>query len=1131
MPNIEDLERLGSIAFLMGKKKLPKELSKEDYDSFKSVFTNEYMENSAPSEDNDLPNIDDLLNDNTENLNLQDNSESEDDKITADLDDLDLPEDFETEEKKEDEKDEKIENKKIDDKITDNSNDLKDSDNIETEDNKISIDLNDLENQLPILDELPLPEDLPNVEESDNETIMSDDLGIGDISHLSNGKDSFDDSAIEETLEENDDYKNIEENIDDNEDLEEILEENDNDENKESEEEILANSKIEEPPEIKEPENIDNLTEDDLIKEDVSDIDTKDIKDIEENKIQTEEEFNLDDLENILDEYDDDKDKKIENKEDISNLDNLESILDEEEIKPQTSETKEIKEESSKENEFDLDDLEGILDDEKEEAKTEVSEEVKEIKREETKPKDDIVNLDDLDDLSDLENIFDEEDSKIEEPQKTEELKETEDKTIENEEKEDLPDLDNLDNIDDIDGVIEEDNVDNKEEPVQIMEGGTSLPSPDTADKLGPSKYEYLGENIDHDKVIDSIKNLSPLTRYHVLDVILNEKLDADSMKELLLDLEGGKSNEDITEFINKELGLSIKEYGKSGILDLIPIPNSLKDYANIIRIAAVFLILFVGIVLLSYQFIYKPVKANQYFKRGLADIQNGAYSDAERNFSEGEKLKPKQIKWYNRYGKAYVDRERFPNALEKIEGALSIKPRDFDSRVLFGYYYRNKGEKQLSEEDYIKGEELYNDMLSYVSKKNQLKTVYDELGILMISRARNLSQPAYYDNAYNNYIDMINIFGDNVIARKRAMLIRIYQNNYNQVKAIQRHIDNLKRGYIDDDVYPKLARYLLNNDDFYGARTLLEKILKKYPTNIEAIVGYADYETRLKHYERARDILIHTALPLFDENIYQRGKEFVYNMLGQIYYNLEEYGSAINNFNAALEINQTYPDANYNLANLYFYQDKDYEKAKEHYRIAYDNLPPELRGDQLLYNLSWIYYLNNEFDRAFEGFNALFQKNPSNSVVSYALGNSLLHLDRANLANGFYRNALNQILARRERLGRLEMRTESDFFLLSYLASLYNNIGVSYAYNSLIGNTVQNEQEAFRNFVLASEYFDQVRTSNIDLERMERRTILVENNNIGVATYNVMAVQGRRNLKESVMIDDYMPKNMYYVR
>ena len=1080
MPKIEDLERLGSIAFLMGKKKLPKELSKNDYDSFKSVFTNEYMESSKLAEDNDLPDLDEiedlLSNEDDDNNNGNDNLDNEenDDKISTNLDDLTLPDNLETENE--------------DDKIISDINDLELPEDLNIEEPK-----ND-SSGLPILDDLPLPESLPEPEEDSDktETNISDDLGIGDLSHLSD----LDDNAIEEILEENDEDDNIEKIDLDNEDLEEILE-NNNEEN-----ENLDTSEIEktEEPEIQEniEETDDKDIEDDLINEDILDENIFD---------ENEEESKIEEPQKV----------EKETEDNIANLDDLENILyelDEDEIAENKNEVKEDNQTEKTEDDIsDLDELENILDlDEEVVHKTEEPEKV------EKETEDDIANLDDLENILD-ENEETKEESKIEETQKTE-----------NEEETDDLDLDNLDDLvkEDAEEISKDDS---EKEPVQIMEGGTSLPAPDMADKLGASKYEDLDKDIDQDRVIDSIKNLSPLTRYHVLDVILNEKLDENAMRELLYSLESGKSNEDITEFINKELGLSIKEYGKSGILDLIPIPNSLKDYAHIIRVAAIFLVLFVGIVLLSYQFIYKPVKANDYFKRGLADISNGAYNDAERNFAQGNRLKPRQIKWFNRYGKAYIEREMFPDALTKIEGALNIKPRDFDSRVLFGYYYRSKGEKQLSEEDYIKGEELYNDMLSYVSKKKELQTVYDELGILMISRARNLSQPNYYDNAYNNYIQMINLFGDNVIARKRAMLIRIYQNNYNQVKALQQHIDNLKRGYIDDDVYPKLARYLLNNDDFYGARTLLEKILKKYPANIEAIVGYADYQARLKHYERARDILVNTALPLYENNPYQRGREFVYNMLGQIYYNLGEYGNSINNFNEALSINQTYPDANYNLANLYFYQDKDYEKAKEHYQLAYDNLPPELRGDQLLYNLSWIYYLNNEFDRAFEGFNALFQKNPSNSVVSYALGNSLLHLDRANLANGFYRNALNQILARRERLGRLEMRTESDFFLLSYLASLYNNIGVSYAYNSVVGNNIQNEQEAFRNFVLASEYFDQVRTSNIDLERMEKRTIMLENNNIGVATYNVMAMQGRRNLKETVMIDDYIPKDMFYVR
>ena len=1113
MPKIEDLERLGSVALLIGNKKLPEELSKNDYDAFKSVFTNEYMENSKPTEDNDLPSIDEIDN-------LLSNDE---DNITKDndIDDLDLPNDLGLEE---------------DDKILSNLDDLGLPDNLgeEKEDEKISSDINDLNleennleesdsNKLPILDDLPLPDNLPDIKDNNNtnDKNISNDLGISDISHLSDSGD-FDNNVIEETLEEND--NDIEENDfnEDNENLEEIL---DND-----------NLKIEEAEESKDSDIEDNIIEDNLIKEDISEENILDNeeelkiesdKEKEDEKIETkseEEDINLDDLENILDDddlkFEDNKEiEKSENKieEDDSHLEDLEGILEDEEEESKLKEPEKI-EDKAEEDATHLDNLEGILDDIEEESKIE-SDKEKENEKIETKSEEEDINLDDL------ENILDEEDTKI--PEETENYKEpekTEDKITKDETKEEIDDLPDLDSIEDTNEIKEE-------APVQIMEGGTSLPSPDTADKLGASRYENVDDNIDHDKVIDSIKNLSPLTRYHVLDAILNEKLDQASMRELLEALDSEKSNEDITELINRELGLSIKEYGKSGILELIPIPNSLKDYAHIIRVAAVFLILFVGIVLLSYQFVYKPIKANEYFKKGLADIYKGAYNNAEINFAQGNKLKPKQIKWFNRYGKAYIERERFDNALAKIEGALNIKPRDFDSRVLFGYYYRSKGEKQLSEEDYIKGEELYNDMLSYVSKKNQLKTVYDERGILMISRAKNLSQANYYDNAYNNYIQMINLFGDNVIARKRAMLIRIYQDNYKQVKALQEHINNLKSGYIDDDVYPKLARYLLNNNDFYGSRTLLEKILKKYPSNLEAIIGYADYQARLKHYEKARDILVNTALPMFENNPYRRGKEFVYNMLGQIYYNLGEFGNSINNFNAALEINKTYPDANYNLANLYFYQDKDYEKAKEHYQLAYDNLPPELRGDKLLYNLSWIYYLNNEFDRAFEGFNALFQKNPSNSVVSYALGNSLLHLDRANLANGFYRNALNQILSRREKLGRLEMRTESDFFLLSYLASLYNNMGVSYAYNSTIENNAQNEREAFKNFVLASEYFDQIRTSNIDLERMEKRTVMLENNNIGVATYNVMAIQSKRNLKEAVMIDDYIPKDIYYVR
>ena len=1227
MPKIEDLEKLGSIAFLIGNKALPKEISQDDYNHFKSVFTDEHMANSLPAEDNDLPSIDDLdsldldddndnndldlpndlgLDDNvsadTDDLGLPEDLGLDDDKASADIDDLGLPEDLGLDD---DKASADIDDLGLpedlgldDDKVSADIDDLGLPEDLGLDDDKVSADIDDLglpedlddDKVSADIDDLGLPEDL----DDDKSSVDNDDLQLPedkeledkiamDIKEDKNSNDihserlpTLGDLPLPETLpnidddnhniNENDEEPNIDDiNIDDiSDNLDDILEEDttnldDLDSILNGNDDILGEEetdKAEEEP-ISDLEDINNTEEesdkiaaddldlDNLSLDDTADEVTEEPKDEkEEDTDKADEDIDLDDVadEDDNEEVKDEKEEETDKADDDIDLDDAAHEV--------TEEPKDEKEEDSNkaDDDIDLDDL--SLDDI---ADEDDNEEIKDEKEEDSNKADDDLDLDDLslDNVADEDNNEEIKDEKEEDSNKADDDLDLDDLSLDdvadeynNEEIKDEKEEDsNIDDDIDLDDTIdhyEEDHddmglddlsLDDDLPSTNIVEGGTSLPSPELANTLPASKYEDVDKDIDHDKVINSIKYLPPITQYHVLDAILNEKLSRNSMEYLLNALERGETSENITELLNKELGLSLKEEGRKNILELIPIPNSLKDYAKIIRVAAVFLILFIAVVLFSFQFIYKPVMANKYYSQGLVSISRGAYDEAERNFAEGERYQPKQIKWYNKYARAYIARETFNEAYNKIQGALNIKPRDFETRITFGYYYRKKGEKELSQEDYILGEELYNDMLVYTDKKKEKETIYDERGLLMISRAKNMLETEYYDIAYNNYRDMVNFFGDGVVPRKRAMLIKIYQDDYNQVKAIQNHINLLKNGYIDDEVYPKLAKYLLDKDDFYGSRVLFESLLAAYPNNLESIVGYADYETRLKHYDRAREILTTTALPLYESDPFYRGKEYVYNMLGQIYYNLGEYGNAVKNFNEALAINETYPDANYNLANVYFYKEKDYAKAKEHYQMAYDNLAPTLRSDKLLYNLSWIYYSDEEYDRAFEGFNALFQKNPSNSVVSYALGNSLLHLDKANLANGFYRNALSQVLSKRDRLGRLEMRTESDFILVSYLASLYNNIGVAYAYNSTVTNTIVNEQEAFKHFVLASEYFDQVRTSNIDLERMEKRTVLVDNQNVGTATYNIMSMQGRRNLKQSTVIDDYIPKDMHYLK
>ena len=601
-------------------------------------------------------------------------------------------------------------------------------------------------------------------------------------------------------------------------------------------------------------------------------------------------------------------------------------------------------------------------------------------------------------------------------------------------------------------------------------------------------------------------------------------------MASLLKALVNDYDEDEILFILRRKLGIKISKTPKDKITDLIPVPQRFKEYASIIRIASLVLFALLVIGTLSYQFIYRPMMSESYFSRGLKELNQGNYGSAENNFAKGDKLKPKQTEWYNKYARGYINREVFPEARNKIDYAMKTKPLDFESQITLGYYHRKKGEKELSLEEYTQGEVLYDDMLSRNNKEKAVETILDERGLLMISRALTLFEDNYLEMAYKNYSTLAQTIPSSILARKMGMLIRIYQDDYDKVMTLEKRINAMKDGYFDDLVYPELAKYYLSKEKFYEARTLFEKILTEYPENLNALLGYANYFFILNNYENSKNILINNVLPLYEANPFLEGREIVHNMLGQIYYNTKEYAMASLEFRNALDINQAYPDANYNLGNLYFYQDNNYEKAKEHYQIASASLPKELRSTQLIYNLSWLYYLDEEYDSAFEGFYSLFEKEKNQTVVSYALGNSLLHLERENLANGFYRESLNIALNTRNKLGTLKMRTDKEFILVSYLASLYNNIGVSYAYKYAQSNNVEDQQAAFNSFVIASEYFDQLRTSQLNIQAYQNKTIMLDNQNVGIAKYNLMAIQTGRNLKEVSAIDNFIPKDMYQI-
>ncbi len=811
----------------------------------------------------------------------------------------------------------------------------------------------------------------------------------------------------------------------------------------------------------------------------------------------------------------------------------------------------------------DLDDLAADLDDLGADEESDTAEPVEDIEEAVTDEPSDDLELGDLDDLmsdlddleiKDTDNEVDDFDALVDNAATTDDLDDIND--FDNKEKAsantDDVDLDDLDvSLDDLGSDTDDEDIDVSSLDLESDDddgsddddflgslsgddigpiGATPESSPSTGDN---EKYASINEHLteeDIDKILKGISFLPINVQEHVVDAILNDKLSESDMGLLITSLGQGKGKKEIGKILKDKLDIDVKSSGVYGDDRMGSIRSAVfGSYLPIlIKTAAISLIILLVLVG-AYRFIYRPIAANSYFKAGYEDLVANDYNSAERNFDRGDELNPNQIKWYNKYANAYIERNVFNFAAEKITGALEINPVDFDSRMTHGAYYKQKAEFDMSAELYDDGEELYDNMLKFNYKKKQRLAIYDAKGLLEISRARILGEKIYYANAYNTYKAMIAEYGDNITARKRGMLINIYNDDYENVQRQARRIEFMEKGYFDDEVYPEYARYLLDKGEFHDAKVLIEKILKKYPENILTLVTLADYYGRINHYDTAEKIL-NAVLWLYDQEPHRSGREYVHNMLGQYYYVQGNYATALNEFEKAIEINSLYPDANYNLGNIYYYYESNYDKALNYYQVAYANMFEEYKPVVLNFNLGWIYYRNEEYDSAFEYFYNIYDGEQDNVVLNYALGNTLVNMDESTLAQGFYLDALSLLLKHRDSFGTMYMVRSKEFETLNYLASLYNNIGVVNVHKYVETSEFKYDRGAFQNFVRASELFDQVRTARGDLIRESNRTISLDNQSTGIATYNLLILQSGNPIYDRVALDNYIPKDLYYV-
>ena len=123
------------------------------------------------------------------------------------------------------------------------------------------------------------------------------------------------------------------------------------------------------------------------------------------------------------------------------------------------------------------------------------------------------------------------------------------------------------------------------------------------------------------------------------------------------------------------------------------------------------------------------------------------------------------------------------------------------------------------------------------------------------------------------------------------------------------------------------------------------------------------------------------------------------HNFLGELYVEQGNLNYAIDEFNTAVELDNKFYKAHYNLGNINYYGLNNYEKALYEYTTAATELDDKYVD--LDYNLGWIYYkINKDYINADKWFSYTKEiSKTENPVIRFALGNVYLMLEKYSLA------------------------------------------------------------------------------------------------------------------------------------
>lgn len=313
------------------------------------------------------------------------------------------------------------------------------------------------------------------------------------------------------------------------------------------------------------------------------------------------------------------------------------------------------------------------------------------------------------------------------------------------------------------------------------------------------------------------------------------------------------------------------------------------------------------------YNHVYYPYNC---VKKGTSLIKEKEFFKAEEILKEAVKhfrVEQCVVDAYNQFGKAYLDIGAYKWAEEKFEHSLKLDPHNVIAENGIIHLIIKNGDP-------------------YKAERRLKKLIRRHTGYLpaWINLARVLLETHRPKGAVEILNYCIKIDQKNIDALGLYIQALVMVKDYPKALNIHKVITRNTRGKVvcSQAALTEVGIYYMEHGRADIAAGLFKEILAHYPEQAEARYHLAQILDKKKDWGSAINHLKIATMHAPD-------MDKAHNLAGEIYEREGLYDKALSKFQRAITVNPKNATAHYHLADIYFYQLKNQEKALEHYLEA----------------------------------------------------------------------------------------------------------------------------------------------------------------------------------------------------